>query len=298
MRTWPLYLAIMFLDFILPVQLSGQDTCIAICDKSTFISRSDGSTNFCNLSYFDVGNPSGSAEYRGLLHFPVNSGPYYNNLVVAYLWVKIVNAPFDANACRINGLGNWDECSVTWDNTAGGQEDCNPEHWGYTTGGWMRFDVTDLVYQWLSGGYPNQGFILIYPNTVVLRFYSRRAVDSANRPYLEMQFNTTVDCGIVGVSEETTLPERTGLTQNYPNPFNPATKFEYTLNQRGSVKIEVFNELGQQIVTLVDRTMEAGNYQVTWNGKSASGITAPSGTYFYRLSADGVVQTKKMILIK
>jgi flagellar hook assembly protein FlgD len=88
------------------------------------------------------------------------------------------------------------------------------------------------------------------------------------------------------------------LSQNYPNPFNPSTKFEYTLNRRATVKVEVFNELGQLITTLVDGAMQAGSYQVTWNGKSSAGVGASSGTYFYRLSTDGAVRTKKMIMLK
>ena len=94
------------------------------------------------------------------------------------------------------------------------------------------------------------------------------------------------------------LPERSRLGQNYPNPFNPLTKFEYTLNNRGNVRVEVFNEVGQLITTFVDGVMEAGNYRISWNGKSSSGTGVSSGTYFYRLTTDGVVQTKKMIMVK
>lgn len=94
------------------------------------------------------------------------------------------------------------------------------------------------------------------------------------------------------------LPERSSLGQNYPNPFNPVTNFEYTLDKRRNVRVDVFNDVGQLVSTLADGIMEAGDYQLSWNGKSSSGAIVSSGTYFYRLITDGVVQTKKMILIK
>jgi hypothetical protein len=100
------------------------------------------------------------------------------------------------------------------------------------------------------------------------------------------------------VLERRTMPTEISLSQNYPNPFNPTTNFEYTLNRKSKIKVEVFNELGQLVTTLVDGIAEAGNYQLSWNGKSSSGTTVSSGTYFYRLYTDGVVQTKKMIMIK
>lgn len=101
------------------------------------------------------------------------------------------------------------------------------------------------------------------------------------------------------VSQTTSaFPDGMDLGQNYPNPFNPSTTFAYTLIQRSKVKVEVFNELGQLVTTLVDGISEVGNYQVSWNGKFSSGTIVSNGTYFYRLSTDGAVQTKKMIMIK
>lgn len=104
---------------------------------------------------------------------------------------------------------------------------------------------------------------------------------------------------VTSVSQgEKGLPSFFNLKQNYPNPFNPTTNFEYILNRKSKVKIEVFDEVGKLVTTLVDGVMEAGEYRMSWNGKSSSGSTVSSGTYFYRLSTDAVVQTKKMILVK
>ncbi|MBU1117337.1 MAG: T9SS type A sorting domain-containing protein [Bacteroidetes bacterium] len=95
-----------------------------------------------------------------------------------------------------------------------------------------------------------------------------------------------------------TLPYRFELSQNYPNPFNPVTTIEYNLPRRSSIRIDVFNLLGQKVRTLVDREESAGSYTITWDGTSTSGQSVSTGVYFYRFQADDHVETKKMLLLK
>lgn len=89
------------------------------------------------------------------------------------------------------------------------------------------------------------------------------------------------------------LPKMLDLKQNYPNPFNPATTIAYSLPERSRVTLRIFNILGQEVQTLVDETKPAGDYEIEWQ----SGTNA-SGLYFYRLTFDGKVLTKKMTLLK
>jgi hypothetical protein len=83
------------------------------------------------------------------------------------------------------------------------------------------------------------------------------------------------------------------LYQNYPNPFNPSTTIRYGLPNRSHVTLTVFNTLGQQVVQLVNREMEAGFHEVRFDGVGLS-----SGPYFYRIQAGKYVETKKLILTK
>jgi hypothetical protein len=83
------------------------------------------------------------------------------------------------------------------------------------------------------------------------------------------------------------------LSQNYPNPFNPATKIDYTVAQAGSVSIKVYNELGQEVATLLNETLAPGSYQVTFDGKDLA-----SGVYIYKMTAGSYVESKKMLLMK
>jgi hypothetical protein len=89
------------------------------------------------------------------------------------------------------------------------------------------------------------------------------------------------------------LPTEFALSQNYPNPFNPRTVVGYSLPYAGSVRLEVFNVLGQSVAVLVDGVMPAGYHQAEY---AAEGL--PSGIYFYRLTHPAGAETKKMILLK
>jgi hypothetical protein len=84
-----------------------------------------------------------------------------------------------------------------------------------------------------------------------------------------------------------------GISQNFPNPFNPSTNISYSIAEKGSVKLAVYNMLGEEVASLVDESKEAGNYSVVFN----AGLL-PSGIYFYKLQVENFVATKKLILLK
>src|SRR3990172_4876610 len=89
------------------------------------------------------------------------------------------------------------------------------------------------------------------------------------------------------------LPKEFNLYQNYPNPFNPSTTIQFALPKESFTKLEIFNALGEKVSTLVSETISAGTYKYEWNAKDLS-----SGIYFYRLSTENYVQTKKLLLMK
>ena len=83
------------------------------------------------------------------------------------------------------------------------------------------------------------------------------------------------------------------LAQNYPNPFNPTTVINYQLLKSGLVKLKVYDILGREVASLVNGVQQAGVHSIEFDGSRLA-----SGTYFYRLQADGFVSTKKMLIIK
>ncbi|MCL5021709.1 MAG: right-handed parallel beta-helix repeat-containing protein [Bacteroidetes bacterium] len=80
---------------------------------------------------------------------------------------------------------------------------------------------------------------------------------------------------------------------NYPNPFNPTTAITYRLPVPGKVGLKVYDILGREVVTLVSEYQEAGVHKAYFNGQNLA-----SGVYFYRLTAPGISQVKKMLMVK
>jgi hypothetical protein len=112
-----------------------------------------------------------------------------------------------------------------------------------------------------------------------------------------------IDGDTVGVvssveqSTETASPAVHKLFQDSPNPFNSNRQIEHTLPFRSNVVLKVFNILGQEARTLVEKVREAGSYVVTFDGRDLA-----SGVYFYRLHAIAAdrhsVQTKKLSVLR
>jgi len=94
------------------------------------------------------------------------------------------------------------------------------------------------------------------------------------------------------------LPTRAELEQNFPNPFNPQTTIRFTLTRRESVRISIFNILGQKVATLADREYDAGRHSVTWDGRDGSGRQAASGIYLYQIKSEQLTTSRKMILLR
>lgn len=93
---------------------------------------------------------------------------------------------------------------------------------------------------------------------------------------------------------KTNEPSKFQLNQNYPNPFNPLTRILYSLPKSGFVSLKIYNILGQEIQTLVNKFQTAGDYFVTFEANNLS-----SGVFLYKLKVgNDFIETKKMILMR
>jgi hypothetical protein len=97
---------------------------------------------------------------------------------------------------------------------------------------------------------------------------------------------------------DTPLTQNFILQQNYPNPFNTNTTIRYAISNVSNVSIIIYNVLGQTVKTLVNGRKDAGNYEVSWNGKDDDGHAISSGIYIYKLKYGITVKTNKMMLLK
>ena len=98
---------------------------------------------------------------------------------------------------------------------------------------------------------------------------------------------------IVGVNDKLSIPKKFEMRQNYPNPFNPTTKIEYALPKNEFVTLKIYNSLGQEVKTLINRNVSAGYHTINFNASNLA-----SGIYIYRIKAGNFVSVKKMMLLK
>ena len=120
-----------------------------------------------------------------------------------------------------------------------------------------------------------------------------------NLDYIDIPVTFEVSDSIVGVIDgEGTLPKYFAVDQNYPNPFNAQTEINYLLPIDSYVTFEIYNVLGQKVVTLLGEHQKAGRHTLIWNGTNENGNVVTSGIYYYKLATEKEKALNKMILLK
>jgi len=120
------------------------------------------------------------------------------------------------------------------------------------------------------------------------------AVDSENRKWFGQGGITVLTEGSTAVENNlTNIPVDFILFQNYPNPFNSNTVISYSIAKPEKVRLDVYNQLGRKVASLVNEYQQPGRYYVRFNASNL-----PSGIYFYQLKAGKFSQTKKMAFTK
>lgn len=108
-------------------------------------------------------------------------------------------------------------------------------------------------------------------------------------------WDLSLDVEDIGTNE---LPQLNMLGQNRPNPFNLSTKINFDLPKASDVTLEIYDILGEKVVSLIDDYMASGVYTVGWDGLNQSNEVVASGVYLYRLNVNGNSETRKMQLLK
>ncbi len=98
---------------------------------------------------------------------------------------------------------------------------------------------------------------------------------------------------LTSVEDEEVLPVEFALDQNYPNPFNPSTLIRYSLKEDSFVSLKIYNVVGQEVASMVNRNQKAGRYELSFNASNLA-----SGVYIYQISAGSFISSKKMMLLK
>ncbi len=146
-------------------------------------------------------------------------------------------------------------------------------------------DMNTVYLAWTENHENDHGFYINYDKYVREYYYSNIKIQKINIQPL-------------GTDNPINAPTTFKLNNNYPNPFNPETTISFNLPAQAKVELSVYNIKGQKVTNLVNETMPAGKHDVTWKGRGSSEKPVSSGVYFYKLTANGKSQIKKMLLMK
>ena len=123
--------------------------------------------------------------------------------------------------------------------------------------------------------------------------YLRIDSNDPDDPIVAVECTLLVDIPIGLDDEISRIPSRFSLSQNYPNPFNPSTRISFDLPSDQQVSLRIYDLLGREVTTVLDKHMLAGFHRVEFDGSSMA-----SGVYFYILKAGDFADSKRMVLIK
>jgi len=125
--------------------------------------------------------------------------------------------------------------------------------------------------------------------------FSDRNLNTGLYYYRLKQIDFNGNFAYFNLSNEVSIgtPTKFDLSQNYPNPFNPSTTINYDLPYNGKATLKIFDISGKEVSTLINEFQTAGYYTISFNGNNLS-----SGIYFYSLTSNDLVSTKRMLLVK
>lgn len=260
----------------------------------------DPNTYFDNSTEAWLPNAPTRQRVSGKLHYEWNTGAEEHLLRMYLFGATPRSVTFDSSyvlQLYVFGDGSNTKFRFALDDGTTSQTDHEVSHWvpidwvGWRLVEWDLGDPNGFG-DWIGNHTFNQ------PNN--LRFDSIQLTYSPDTSYisgtiylddLRLVKKTTDPVRID--QDMATLPVKVSLHQNYPNPFNPTTNVIFELPSDQFVKLTVYNTLGQEVTTLVNRKMTAGIYQVTFDGSHLS-----SGIYIYRLVTGETQINKRMLLIK
>lgn len=181
---------------------------------------------------------------------------------------------------------NWNTTDTTWENSSLYYQQYN-EYNNYTTELGYSWNVFDEI--WEISDRDSNAYDEYQNNT----YYILEFVGGTG---WEKLFDITLTWTqvVTGLDNNGNIsPIEYNLAQNYPNPFNPTTTINYSVPLAGLVTVKIYDVLGNDIKTLVNKEESAGDHSIQFNGSDLA-----SGVYFYRMSAGNFINTKKFILMK
>ena len=239
-----------------------------------------------------AGMTSATAQIDGYFPNKVDSINVISDQTVDSVNFNLTVCPVPQNLAATDNLN--DRVELSWDAVTHGDlagYDLYRSHW--QSGVFEKINTTPIAVNHAIDMSPSDTLPYWYYVTAVYANSSWGTAES---------FGSNKDSGRLtnptGIAEESPIPREFFLSQNYPNPFNPTTTISYGLPKDSNVKLEIFNLLGQRVMTLLDERQTAGYKSIIWDGRDNNGQSVSSGIYFYRVNTGDRQITKKMTLLK
>ncbi|MCD4828996.1 MAG: T9SS type A sorting domain-containing protein [Candidatus Cloacimonetes bacterium] len=220
-------------------------------------------------SYIEADLPEGSHSYTMTAVYDEVVESSHSDAVVAEV---VFQAPMNLEA-SVDG----NDVHLTWDVPVRS-----------VTGYWVYRDNEQLV-----NGYANEYTDMDVP-AGVHEYY----VTTIYSDEWESGPSNTVEVNITALDDGALVPAVTTIEGNYPNPFNPDTEVRFGLSSPGPALLEVYNLLGQRVITLADGHHEAGWHRVIWHGLDHESRPVSSGVYLLRLRTEGTDQVHRAVMLK
>jgi len=138
------------------------------------------------------------------------------------------------------------------------------------------------------------GSIIGYTGDSVRCSWRAAATNGVDTVISSGSYLLTLKRSTIGITQiSSNIPGTYLLYNNYPNPFNPSTIINFDVPQKSNLKMKIYNTLGEVVYVLADRNFDPGKYSVDFDGSNLA-----SGIYFYSLEGEGLMQVKRMVLVK
>jgi hypothetical protein len=255
--------------------------------QDAFVSQGDPGVNFGTYGWLITYSNPWSLLYRTLMEFDLTSIPPGTPVSSAVLNLYMFDqAGTDFTVDVHSVLASWTEAGVTWNNQPAFNStvEASLPYQGYT---WWRFNITDLVQQWVDDPDSNCGLILRNnpeipgANGWFTKFYSRDT--TINRPYLQ----------ITAVNIEENKGGDPGGLQVRPNPVREKASITFSLPKSGNLSVCLYDAEGRKIKTLKEGNAASGRMCFQLNSK---GISA--GVYFLKAEFGNSISITRVVIIK
>jgi uncharacterized protein (TIGR03437 family) len=276
------------------VTTAGTTTLTINPHEDAYVQLSSPTTNYGSASSLRV-RKSSSEQLNSYLKFGISG--VTGAVISAKLRLKVTNASNDGGSVHkvsnnyANSSTSWSENGLNWNNAPPISGTPLSSVGAVNSSSFVEFIVTPAI-----TGNGTVSFAIKNNSSDDVHYSS---TEGANDPELVIEVSTSSFADQADAQEDVAdqaLPDKFSLSPNFPNPFNGQTTIEYALPEASTVRLMIYNTLGQAVRRLVDEVQSAGYKRTVWDGRDDFGVNVGSGVYFYQLEAGGHRLNGRMIL--